>query len=404
VRFTIRLPFLLAVFACCGALAQTPATTRPVAIAESVRSRVRELSRRALGLIDRRDLPGAERVLREALDLAPENSTCLFNLACVHAAMHQPHGALDDLERATDAGFTDFSRIQNEPVFSEVRELPDYQRLVARRDQIVHRAAERITTEWKQTLGKEYQFDVDEHRKMVLAVRPGAGDVQTLAQSLRVQAASLAELLFSHTSDEFIRIVIATPADFAKLEHRPGVQGRYDDASRTVLVKQPGAELRHEFTHALHAADQHALDQEHPVWLSEGLATLYEYPRTESLDGGEDHRLLPADTWRLSRVQAAAGRQSLIPLSTLLEMKRAAFTARADLAYGEAGSLLMYLCEHHQLADFYRAYTAGYAKDPTGRDALQTTSGMSLADLQQAWVDWLLPRPVPPRNGNESIR
>ena len=64
----------------------------------------------------------------------------------------------------------------------------------------------------------------------------------------------------------------------------------------------------------------------------------------------------------------------------------------------------MYLCEHHQLADFYRAYTAGYAKDPTGREALQTTTGMSLADLQQAWVDWLLPRPVPPRNGNESIR
>ena len=398
----ITFAIFVALFCCCSASAQAPATTR--AATQASRTRVRELSRRALALIDRRDFSAAERVLREAIDLEPDNTTCLFNLACVHAAEHQPQTALDDLQRATDAGFTDFSRLENEPVFAQVRALPQYQQLVARREQITRHAAERITAELKQTFGDTYEYDVDEHRKIVLALRPGAGEIQALSQSLRVQAASEAELLFSHASDEFIRIVVATPADFAKLERRPGVQGRYDDATRTVLVKQAGAELRHEFTHALHAADQHALDQVHPVWLSEGLATLYEYPQSEVLSGGEEHRLLPADTWRLSSVQAAANHQSLIPLSSLLQMNRAAFTARADLAYGEAGSLLMYLYEHHQLPDFYHAYTAGYAKDPSGREALEKTTGMSLDDLQQAWVDWLLSRPSPPRNGDESIR
>jgi hypothetical protein len=355
-------------------------------------------------MIDRRDFTGAERVLRQAIELDPRNSTCLFNLACVHAAMQRREEAMADLRRATDAGFTDFSRLENEPVFAGVRQLPDFQKLIARRDEIVHHAAEMIVEGLKQTFAQKYQFDVDEHRKLVLAARLDTPEPQSLARSLRVQAESESGLIFSHAPDEFIKVVVATPLDFAKLEHRAGVQGRYDDASRTVLVKKTGAELRHEFTHALHAADQHALDQAHPVWLSEGLATLYEYPQTESLNNGQEHRLLPADTWRLGRVQAAANHESLIPLAKLLGMNRAAFTARADLAYGEAGSLLMYLYERHQLADFYHTYTAGYSKDPTGREALEKTTGMGVDELQTTWVDWLLPRPVPTRNGDESIR
>jgi hypothetical protein len=369
-----------------------------------VDGRVRELSREAVGLIDRHDLAGAERVLRRAIELDPGNSTCLFNLACVHAAMHRADEAMEDLNRAADAGFTDFSRLENEPVFAAVRDMPDFKKLMDRREQIVHHAAERIVEQLKRKLRDEYQFDVDEHRKLVIAARMENLELKELAKSLRIQAESQSALIFSHGSDEFIKVIVASPVDFAKLEHRTGVQGRYDDATRTVLVKKTGAELRHEFTHALHAADQHALDQEHPVWLSEGLATLYEYPQSESLNNGQEHRLLPADTWRLGRVQAGANHQSLIPLSTLLEMKRTAFTARADLAYGEAGGLLMYLYEHHQLADFYHAYTAGYRQDASGREALQKTTRMSLGELQKAWADWLLSRPVPPRNGDESIR
>jgi tRNA threonylcarbamoyladenosine biosynthesis protein TsaB len=404
VRPILLLFALVAFLGCSTVLADESTTTHPAAVSETVRRHVRELSRQALALIDQRDFVGAERVLRQAIDLAPDNSTCPFNLACVHAAMNRPRDAMDDLERAVDAGFTDFSRLKNEKIFARVRELPRFAELMTRHDEIVHRAAGRIVEELKKTFGDKYHFNVDEHRKLVLAARMEPAELEALAQSLRIQAGSETELIFSHTSDEFIRVVVATPLDFAKLEDRAGVHGRYDDASRTVLVTGTGAELRHEFTHALHAADQHALDQEHPVWLSEGLATLYEYPRSESLDDGQEHRLLPADTWRLSRVQAAAAHQSLIPLSTLLEMKRSAFSARADLAYGEAGSLLMYLYEHHQLADFYHAYTAGYSKDPTGRAALEKTTGMSLVGLQQAWVDWLLPRPVSPRHGDESIR
>ena len=105
--------------------------------------------------------------------------------------------------------------------------------------------------------------------------------------------------------------------------------GHYDDATRTILVKRPGAELRHEYVHALHAADQHALGQEHPVWLSEGLATLFEQPGFTPATQPTSSRMIPADTWRLARVQAAARHDTLIPLDKLLKLDRAAFTARA---------------------------------------------------------------------------
>ena len=100
-------------------------------------------------------------------------------------------------------------------------------------------------------------------------------------------------------------------------------------------------------------------------------------------------------------MQSAARHGGLIPLDELIKLKRDAFTAKPDLAYGEAGSLLMYLYEHEMLKGFYAAYTERYEQDPTGRVALEHITGKNLKDLQADWIDWLLPRTPPPaRAGN----
>jgi hypothetical protein len=255
-----------------------------------------------------------------------------------------------------------------------------------------------MLAELKTDFGERYHYALDEPHKLVFAARLDQPALDETANRLRVEEKSLAEQIFSHPPDEMIRVIIATSLDFSKLENRVDVGGHYDDATRTILVKRPGAELRHEFVHALHAADQHALGQEHPVWLSEGLATLYEQPGSLPATQPAEARMLPADTWRLARVQAAVRHDSLIPIDKLIAMDRAAFTARADLAYGESGSLLLYLYDRQLLKKFYDAYAAGYVSDATGRHALEATSGTSLVDLQKAWVAWLLPRSVPPRD------
>jgi tetratricopeptide (TPR) repeat protein len=372
-------------------------STRPASgPTEADRQKVSALSRHAADLIEQHKFSDAERVLQEALSLNPQNTTCLYDLAGVDVALDRREDAIAILERATDAGFTDFTQIENNPAFTVLRDMPRYQGLLSRKDEIRHRTAERILDDLKTQFGERYMYVVDESRKIVFADGLGQQSLDELQSAIRWQLVSQHEQVFSHASDEFIRVIVATPADFARLEHRPGVSGSYDDSSRTVLVKRLGPELRHEFTHALHAADQHALDQEHPVWLSEGLATLYEYPTFE-VSGDGARRLIPADTWRLVRVQAAANHNNLIPIDKLVGMNRLMFTERAELAYGESGSLLLYLCERGLLKRFYDEYTRGYAVDSAGLEALTKTTGMSISSLQKAWVDWLLPRPVPVR-------
>jgi hypothetical protein len=361
----------------------------------TARRRLAELSRQAVDAIDHHDLPEAERRLLEALSIAPDNSTCLYNLAAVHAGMSRPADALADLERATDAGFTDFTQLEKNPAFDGLRELPRYHQLLARRDEIRHLTAGRILDELKSQFGDGYQYAADEPHKLVFAAHLDAKSLEEVQSALLLQAKSQGKFLFSHPSDEFIRVIIASPGDFSKDEYRTDAGGHYDDTTRTVLVKRTGPELRHEFTHALHAADQHALGQEHPVWLSEGLAAIYENAATERSEDGT-LRMIPADNWRLTNVKAAANTGNLIPLEKLLPLDRETFTARADVAYGEASSLLVYLYGRGLLAKFYARYTESYVAGDDGRRALETVTGADLESLQKDWVKWLIPRTVPP--------
>lgn len=380
-----------------NASASAAATSAPTSQpSESDRRRAFDLSRKAADLIDAQKWPEAEQALNQSLALVPDNFVCLYNLALVHAMTNRLEAAVTDLEKATDAGFTDFHRIEIEPAFVPLRELPRFEKLLARRDQIKQHAAERMLDELKTDFGDRYHYLLDASHKLVFAARLDQQALDDADKQLQIEQQSLAEELFSHPPDELVRVVIASSLDFSKLEHRADVGGHYDDATRTILVKRPGPELRHEYVHALHAADQHALGQEHPVWLSEGLATLFEQPGYTPATQPTSPRMIPADTWRLARVQAAT-HGTLVPLDQLFKLDRAAFTARADLLYGEAGSLLLYLYDHQLLKKFYDAYTASYATDPLGTAALTSVTGFSLPKLQKQWITWLQTRPIPKR-------
>ena len=386
----MRVGILLLGLVACASAAPTTAPT------EADRARAADLARQAAGRMQKADLSSAQRELREALSLVPDNVIYLYNLALIQAASDQGDAAVADLRHAAESGFTDFDRLRKEPVFAELRSNPQFRELLAQQDQYLQRAAERILAQLKTQFGEHYLYEADEAHRLVFACAIDRKSFDAIKTMIGVEAVSQRKLLFSHGHDEFVRVVVASPPDFARMERRRGVAGRYDDSSHMLLVKNTGPELRHEFTHVMHAEDQHALNQEHPVWLSEGLATLFEQPRYELGPDGE-RRMDPGDNWRIGRLKFAVRSRTLIPIRKLLTLDRGAFNGNPDLTYGESGSLLMYLFEHDKLDTFYKAYTAGYATDPTGALALEKVTGMTLEQLQAAWIEWFMPRTAPAR-------
>jgi len=348
------------------------------------------LSHRASDLIDAGKLSQAESTLRQSLALAPANPTRLYNLACVLAAEGKSLDAMGALEQAADAGFTDFTILAHNRTLAPLRDSPRYSALLSRRQQIVHHAAELAIAALRRELGDQYLYDVDERHELVFAVALDRTALEMLKSDLLAIESAEESEVFSHPPDEFIRIVIPSEADFSRIAPFPHLGGDYDDTTRTAVSMRLGQFMTHEFTHALHAADQHALGQEHPVWLSEGLASLYEGAQ---IDGT---KLIPHDNSRLKYVRAAVKSGTLPSLDKLLRATREDFNARPNLAYGESSYLLRYLQENGPLKSFYNAYTAGYDADSIGAAALEHVTGSKLPELQKIFEKWIEERPDPP--------
>jgi hypothetical protein len=172
----------------------------------------------------------------------------------------------------------------------------------------------------------------------------------------------------------------------------------YVDGSKTLIAQKLGEVMRHEFTHALHAADRAPLGQDHAVWVAEGLGVLYEAADTKATGaqaGGAEGaaQLVPrGNNPRYAVAAFAARRRSLIPLERLLKMNSSEFMSRPNLTYPESGALMFYLRERGVLRKFYDAYKATYDADPTGAAALQRATDQTLEEFEAAWKQWLLGR------------
>ena len=116
--------------------------TRPAGPSDADRRHAAQLARKSVELLEQRKLGPAEKVLRQALDLDPEDSTNLYNLACVRALKNSPDDAMDYLEKSADAGFTDFIHIGQDPDLEGLHGLPRFKQFMARKDTYQHKAAD----------------------------------------------------------------------------------------------------------------------------------------------------------------------------------------------------------------------------------------------------------------------
>ena len=152
---------------------------------------------------------------------------------------------------------------------------PAWKELLKSRDDIqAASTAKRFADALQKQLGEDCTCQIDDANRLIFAL--SRIDAQTLADIksyLRVYAIAMSKDMFTHSPEQYVAIVV--PKD-GVIKQASVPRGFYNSAEHMLLARTIGSVLTHEFTHALHAADMEAMGQQHPIWIIEGLATVYE--------------------------------------------------------------------------------------------------------------------------------
>jgi len=227
-----------------------------------------------------------------------------------------------------------------------------------------------------------YHARIDVDRRLVYVSALDEAHLKETMVLLAVYTDAQRKVLLSEPLAWNVTVLLPEEAEYRKLAPDLKTTGFYRYADHTLISIDRGRVLLHEFTHALHHADAAAAGQTHPIWICEGIATLFE---SASVVSGE--LSLSTDS-RLIHLQRALRLKTLVPLEKLMKMETKAFVEQADLCYAQSRYLLYYLHENGLLRKWYAAYKAGFDKDPTGRAALEKVCGKHISAIEEDWREW----------------
>jgi len=139
--------------------------------------------------------------------------------------------------------------------------------------------------------------------------------------------------------------------------------------------------LAHELVHPLLAEDFPMV----PSWFNEGFASLYE-ESLQTVDG----KMIGNVNWRLRGLKEAMAEDRAITLDALLKTTTKEFYDETrGVHYATARYLCKWLQDKELLVEYYRQFKDAAKADPTGRATLEKVSGMSIADLDPIWREWV---------------
>jgi hypothetical protein len=326
----------------------------------------------------------ARRIVLEMLEIRPQHSVTWYNLACAESRLGNLDAACDALNQAFVHGYADFRHMQRDPDLTAIRNTEPYQDLLTRREEIQKARAEKTLARLKQDLGQGYLYDVDHESRLVFATDVDKRMLEELKAFLVDYARIQRRDLFGSDFDQYVTVLV--PREW---KHR-NVGGYYRHDERTLTARSMGMVMTHEFTHALHFGDQDTLGQNHPIWVTEGLATLFETSRIE------EDKVVPLDNYRLILLKRLVARDKTIGFKEISKLSHKKFMRNATVGYSQVRYMLKYLHDKGQLKTWYDAYLDGYQKDPTGMDAMEKVLGQPLEQIEKDWKQWVKAQEPPP--------
>ncbi|MAG57616.1 MAG: hypothetical protein CMJ83_15090 [Planctomycetes bacterium] len=160
--------------------------------------------------------------------------------------------------------------------------------------------------------------------------------------------------------------------------------GYYSRQHRVLVmnIETGGGTLVHEIVHPFMEANFEAC----PAWFNEGLASLYEQC------GEADGKIQGRTNWRLRGLKRSVEKKELPTFEWLCGTSTARFYGeRSGRNYAQARYLLYYLQQKKLLRKYWKAFTAGVKKDPSGYATLQKILGRTdMKAFQKDWEAWVL--------------
>lgn len=245
--------------------------------------------------------------------------------------------------------------------------------------------------------GDGYTIQVDVTRNMVYV---SALDKDTFARvSTMLAAYRDAQLgtLFKTPFAEPVSVVFPTERDYRERVPWTKATGFYNFRDRTLTSINLSGIMIHEFTHALHHNDMARAEQKHPIWIAEGLATLFQ------LSDMNRGLLVPKVDNQLDAMQLKLRMKQHTPLAEFVKLDQKGFLESSTPHYRQARYLMLYLQRLNKLEDFYTTYKKTYDKDPTGRQALEKTLGVALPQIETNWRTWVLELTPPWQPGGKVV-
>lgn len=372
----------------------------------SVRAEKDRLNKTSTAAFDRGDFKAAEAVLRELVRIDPDNFVPWYNLACALSSQNRTEEAGPMLEKAIELGFSDLRHMQQDPHLANLRRTENYKRIVENWNDILTAHGDQRLEEARRKYGPKYTYEKDpEHRLAYVSAFPPESFSQVkseIASLIRwwetyvCPPASADQNGAEQDTTPWILVVLPTPSDYAKWararygDNWERIGGVYSHDSKSLIAKDLGSTLRHEFWHVLHWRHMDTLGQRHPTWMMEGLCSLM-----EDVDVSTNGAARPLASWRTNQAGQLARTGKLTPWEVLFKLDHGKFVGTRPLAfYGQARSIFMWLFENKKLAEWYGAYTANYKEDPTGLSAFERVFGKPVKEVESDYRAWLRKLPI----------
>jgi len=249
--------------------------------------------------------------------------------------------------------------------------------------------AKRTAAAYLKRLGPGYKARFDQRRRILYISALDKRHLTETIESLAVFSDAFRRTLHVKMPDHVIIVVLPVADDYRSLSPAANVTGYYQPSDRTLIAIDRGRVLFHEFTHALHHADAAVNGQDHPVWIREGLACLFETSRITPAG------LEPQVDARVLTLQRAIRLRQTVSLERLISLKRPAFMRDAELCYAEARYVMLYLFQKGLLDKWYARYKRTFKEDRTGRKAFEKVLGRGLFQVRQDWLSWVKDLKIP---------